>query len=77
MPLPRIPGLRRRFHAPELTDVGARVDDELAFHFQMRIEELVARGMSPDAARAEAERKFGAYEEARRRLHESAMRREG
>jgi putative ABC transport system permease protein len=39
--------------------VDADIDDELAFHFAAAIDELVARGMSPDAARREAERRFG------------------
>ena len=42
---------------------GARpesdVDDEIAFHLEMRERELVALGMNPDAARAEARRRFG------------------
>ncbi|HEX6535793.1 MAG TPA: ABC transporter permease [Gemmatimonadaceae bacterium] len=40
-------------------DVRADVDDELAFHLEMRVRELVARGVPPAAARAEAERIFG------------------
>lgn len=35
------------------------VQDEIAFHMEMRIRENVARGMSPEEARAEAERRFG------------------
>ena len=35
------------------------VDDELAFHIETRVERLVAAGLSPDAARAEALRQFG------------------
>jgi predicted permease len=40
-------------------DVGADVDDELAFHLEMRRRDLEARGLSATAARAEAERAFG------------------
>jgi predicted permease len=40
-------------------DVGADVDDELAFHLEMRRRDLEARGLSAAAARAEAERAFG------------------
>lgn len=36
------------------------VDEELAFHIDMRTERLVAGGMAPEAARAEALRQFGA-----------------
>src|SRR5689334_21700688 len=35
------------------------VDDELAFHLDMRTERNVALGMSPDDARREAEERFG------------------
>jgi predicted permease len=47
--LPRIPWLSPR----------ADVDDELRFHIEMAAADLVAGGMHPDAARAEAERRFG------------------
>src|SRR3982751_4866449 len=39
--------------------VDEEVDSELAFHLEMRTRDNVARGMHPDAARAEAERRFG------------------
>src|SRR5882672_11214828 len=39
--------------------VGDEVDDELAFHLEMRTRELVASGMDPAAARREAERRLG------------------
>jgi predicted permease len=37
------------------------LDDELAFHVAERVDELVAGGMSPEDARAEALRRFGNY----------------
>jgi putative ABC transport system permease protein len=37
------------------------LDDELAFHVAERIDELVAAGLSPEDARAEALRRFGNY----------------
>ncbi len=40
-------------------DVRADVDDELAFHLDMRRRDLEARGLADDAARSEAERRFG------------------
>ena len=40
-------------------DPAADVDDEFAFHLEMRIEELRAHGLSPEAARDEAHRGFG------------------
>src|SRR5262245_42365033 len=58
--LPRIPGLRRyRRNRPTGDNVERQVDDELAFHFAMCVDELVARGATPEQARAEAERRFG------------------
>jgi len=35
------------------------LDDELRFHLQMKIEENIASGMSPDEARYAALRAFG------------------
>jgi len=40
-------------------DPSADVDEELRFHFESRIEELVAEGMDPNAAREQAVREFG------------------
>ncbi len=37
----------------------ADVEDEISFHLEMRERELVALGMPPDEARAEARRRFG------------------
>jgi predicted permease len=51
-------------------DVHADIDDELRFHFDARIEELVAQGLTPDAARAQAMAEFGNVDEVRRGLHE-------
>jgi predicted permease len=51
--------MRRVFRLPFLTRVDRDVDDELAFHLDMRVRRLVAAGWSPDAARAEAMRQFG------------------
>ncbi|HZM93097.1 MAG TPA: ABC transporter permease [Vicinamibacterales bacterium] len=41
------------------SDPGADVDDEFAFHVETRVDELVAQGFSPKAAREEALRGFG------------------
>src|SRR5688572_5659177 len=54
-----------RFWQPPLF---REVDEELAFHLEMRIRELVARGMDPAEARREAERRFGDLPSMRRRL---------
>jgi predicted permease len=39
--------------------VDDEVRDELAFHLEMRVRELIAQGRTPDEARAEARRRFG------------------
>ena len=39
--------------------VDEEVDEELAFHVEMRTREYIARGVDPAAARLEAERGFG------------------
>jgi predicted permease len=41
------------------TSVAAEVDDELSFHLEMTTRELIERGMTPQQARAEAERRVG------------------
>src|SRR3954467_13983430 len=56
--------MRRVFRIPfssqRITQrISREVDDELSFHFEMRIQRLVAAGWSPDAARREALRQFG------------------
>jgi putative ABC transport system permease protein len=40
-------------------DVRADIDDELAFHFRARIDELTEHGLAPDEARARALEEFG------------------
>ena len=44
----------------------AEVDEEFAFHIEMRARELEARGMTAEQARAESLRQFGDVDEARR-----------
>jgi predicted permease len=39
--------------------IDQEVRDELSFHLEMRIRDLIAEGLSPDEARAEAQRRFG------------------
>lgn len=69
------PGIRRLFRLalrrPDLTADG--VDEEIRLHLELRVEQLQrAAGLSPGAARAEAERRFGAVDA----LHHAANRRE-
>ena len=53
------------------------MDEELQFHFEERVEHFVARGMTRDAARAEALRRLGGdLHETQERLQHSADRRE-
>jgi hypothetical protein len=46
--------------------IAEAVDDELAFHLDMRTQRLIACGMPPDAARREAIRQFGDLDSVRR-----------
>ena len=41
------------------SDPAADVDDELRFHLDTKVDELIAQGWKWDAARLEAERLFG------------------
>ena len=52
------------------TDLRADLDDELRFHVESRVAEGVAAGMTPDAARAEAMRRFGNVDRVRRSCEE-------
>jgi putative ABC transport system permease protein len=60
--------MRRLFRFPWRTSrqIGRDVDEELAFHLDMRVEALIALGMSAAAARDRALREFGDLEDARR-----------
>ncbi|HEV2147293.1 MAG TPA: ABC transporter permease [Longimicrobiaceae bacterium] len=72
----RIPGIRRVFRFPSAEGrVAGEVEDEIEFHLEERARELVARGMDPAAARAEALREFGDVREARTALEEIGRRR--
>lgn len=51
------------------------VDEEIAFHFESRVAELVEGGLSPDDARRRAEAEFGDVDEVRRALMSSTRRR--
>ena len=64
----RMPGLRRLFRLDRPQDVARSVEDELVFHFQMTVEELMAAGMTEAAARAESERRFGDLQSTREGL---------
>jgi predicted permease len=74
--------MRRVFRLPFTNDhISRDVDEELAFHFEMRIQRLMAAGLSREAARAEALRQFGEVDPVRESMvtldeqRERAMRR--
>ena len=50
-------------------DVQGDIDDELRFHFQARIDELMAQGRSAEGARAQAVAEFGDVDSVRGDLH--------
>jgi len=75
-------GVRRLFRLPLRTaaQVHADADEELEGFVEARVDQLVARGADPVAARAEALRRLGGgttVAEVRARLRRSAERREG
>ena len=54
--------LRDRIRAWRDSDaVHREIDEEMRFHLDMRAEENVRRGMSPEDARREAEKRFGRF----------------
>jgi predicted permease len=55
----------RRFRGLFGLDPGRDVEDEISFHLEMRIRELIERGESPARARELALRRFGDYEGSR------------
>jgi predicted permease len=59
-------GVRRWLHLDR--PVEQEIDEELAHHFERATEELVARGMKPEEAMAEARRRFGDLGGYRRQL---------
>lgn len=61
-------GIRRWFHLER--PVEDEVDEELAYHFERATAELVARGMTPEEANAEAKRRFGDLQDYRQQLRQ-------
>ena len=73
------PGVRRllRFSIRTRAEMKRDADDELEVLIACRVEHLIARGMSPNDARAEAMRRLGApVDQVRHRLHTNADLRE-
>ena len=74
----RLEGLRRIFRLPARTaSVERDVDEELAFHLETRVDELIAGGMTRGDARAAALREFGDVRGARSELSAIDRRRVG
>src|SRR6185503_6367582 len=71
---PRIPGLRRVLRIPGAlrrgrgTGIERDIDDEISFHVESRMRELVERGESEGNARRHAEAEFGDLRASRREL---------
>jgi putative ABC transport system permease protein len=60
--------MRRLFNFPwrSRRRIATDVENELAFHMDSRVQELVASGLSPDEARKSAITEFGDVDDARR-----------
>jgi len=69
----RIRGIRRAFRLPwsSASRVRHEVDDELRFHLDMKTQELIDGGLSPQEAHARVLAEFGDLEYTRRYLNET------
>jgi predicted permease len=72
------PGIRRFFSlALRRRDrIEREVDDELRAHLEHRVQQLIARGVSPDDAWEQARARFGVFDESTERLKQHAHARE-
>jgi predicted permease len=72
------PGIKKlfrlAFHRRE--DAARDVSDEIRLHIELRTAQLIRGGLSPEQARAEAERKFGLPADVRRTMKVTATHRE-
>jgi putative ABC transport system permease protein len=72
------PGIRRAFRLPiwrrDLAD--QELDEEVRLHLELRAEQLERKGMTPEAARAEARRRFQQGDPTHRTLRGAARRRD-
>jgi predicted permease len=72
----RVSGIRRLFNLPESRRrVQHDVDDEIRFHLESRVAELVAAGTRPETAREIAAREFGDVAQAREEIAQVDRRR--
>jgi putative ABC transport system permease protein len=74
--MPPRPDVRRVFRLGLFRRAAAAVEEEFAFHLDMRATELVQQGWEPDAAHAEARRQFGDLDDARNYCKRTDERRE-
>ena len=79
MPFSIRPRIRRAFRLAlrrrDLTE--AEVDEELAYHIELRVAQLISRGLTRDEAQAEARRRFGgSWDDAVRQLRDAGDLRE-
>ena len=74
--MPPRPDVRRVFRLGLFRRAAAAVEEEFAFHLDMRASELVSLGWEPEAARFEARRQFGDLDEARNFCKRTDERRE-
>lgn len=72
------PGVRRffRLFLRRRPDAQRQVAEEIELHIQLRIEQLMRRGLSAAEARAEARRRFGSITDAQRSLSKRARERD-
>ena len=70
------PGIRRLLRLVTRRSMQQDADEEIRLHLELRTKQLIGEGMSPSAARAEAERRFGEVDDERRRSRASAARQE-
>ena len=68
------PGIRRLLRLDTRRNMQQDADEEIRIHLELRTKQLIGEGMSPADARAEAERRFGAVDDERRRSREFAAR---
>jgi len=67
--------MRPLFRLPVRRSPAQEVEEEFAFHLEMRTRELIAGGWTPEAARVEARRQFGDLDDARAYCRQTDLRR--
>ncbi len=72
------PGIKKLFRLAfhQREDAVRDARDEIRLHIELRAEQLIAGGMPPELARAEAERRFGSLHDTHPRMEATATHRE-